>query len=170
MRRVEVGAKLCLQTLASATSDKFCFIFGQYLLAGIKCFPWTSFIFGLLPLQHISDASFTYIIMLWNTFIQISPYQYSVLTLGKLKAQEVIIFLENNLKLYRFYLTRGPNVWKLRQFWKKKKKKYIYIYIYIYWITDLPCQCKYLFKNSLGYFFYSWTDCAIFKFMAHFTT
>ena len=38
MRRVEVGAKLCLRTLASAaaTSDKFSFIYGQYLLAGKK--------------------------------------------------------------------------------------------------------------------------------------
>ena len=64
MRRVEVGAKLCLRTLAPATSDKFSFIFGQYLLAGKRCFPLTSFIFGLLPLRHLSDASFTCIIML----------------------------------------------------------------------------------------------------------
>ena len=58
MRRMEVGAKLCLRTLASATSDKYSFIFGQYLLAGKKCFPWRSFIFGLPPLRHLSDASF----------------------------------------------------------------------------------------------------------------
>ena len=64
MRRVEVGAKRCLRTLASATSDKFSFIFGQYLLADKRCFPLTSFIFGLLPLQHLSDPSFTCIIML----------------------------------------------------------------------------------------------------------
>ena len=51
MRRVEVGAKLCLRTLASAVSDKFSFIFGQYLLVGKKCFPRTSFIFELLPLR-----------------------------------------------------------------------------------------------------------------------
>ena len=63
-RRVEVGAKLCLRKIASATSDKFSFIFGQYLLAGKKCFSRISFIFGLLPLRHLSDASFTYIIML----------------------------------------------------------------------------------------------------------
>ena len=55
-RRVEVGAKLCLRTLASTTSDKFSSIFGQYLLAGKMCFPRTSFIFGLLPLRHLSDV------------------------------------------------------------------------------------------------------------------
>ena len=82
MRRLKVGAKLCLRTLAYETSDKFSFIFGQYLLAGKKCFPRTPFIFGLLPLRHLSDASFTFIIMLRNTFIQISPYQYSELTLS----------------------------------------------------------------------------------------
>ena len=32
MRRVEVGAKLCLRTLATAVSDKFSFLLGQYLL------------------------------------------------------------------------------------------------------------------------------------------
>ena len=64
MRRVELGTKLCLRTLASAVSDKFSFLFGQYLLAGKKCFPRTSSIFGLLPLRHLSDASFMCIIML----------------------------------------------------------------------------------------------------------
>ena len=65
MRPVEVGAKLCLRTLASATYYKFSFIIiGQYLLDGKMCFPRTSFIFGILPLRHLSDAYFTCIIML----------------------------------------------------------------------------------------------------------
>ena len=63
MRRVQV-AKLCLRTLASATSDTFSFIFGQYLLAGKKCSPRTSFMFGLRPLKYLSGAYFTCIIML----------------------------------------------------------------------------------------------------------
>ena len=64
IRRMEVGAKVRLRTLASATSDKFSFIFGQYLLADKKCFPRTPFIFGPLPLRHLSGASFTCINML----------------------------------------------------------------------------------------------------------
>ena len=64
MRRVELGTKLCLRTLASAVSDKFSDLFGQYLLAGKKCFPRISSIFGPLPLRHLSDASFMCIIML----------------------------------------------------------------------------------------------------------
>ena len=50
MRLVEVGAKLCLRTLASATSDKFSFIFGQYLLAGKKFFPSDIFHIRTTPL------------------------------------------------------------------------------------------------------------------------
>ena len=60
MRRVEVGAKLCLRTLASAVSYKFSFIFGQYLLAGKKEFP--SDIFHIRT--TLLAASFMCIIML----------------------------------------------------------------------------------------------------------
>ena len=122
MRRVE-GAKLCLRTLASATSDKFSFIFGQYLLAGKKCFPPTSFIFGLLPLRHLSDAyhamkslytNISLTIFSANPVIKRKAEFLISLTktkcLGKLKAQEVIIFLENNLKKIQILSYPRPNV------------------------------------------------------------
>ena len=63
--------------------------------------------------------------------------------LGKLKAQDVIIFLENNLKVYRFYLNRGPNVWKSRQFWEKKNS---------FWLPISLVSANIILENSLGYF------------------
>ena len=68
MRRVELGTKLCLRTLASAVSDKFSFLFGQYLLAGKKCFQFNLIIlifchfnFKLLPFWFLQFYVFIFI-------------------------------------------------------------------------------------------------------------